>query len=147
MVVRHTLFMWCRNPSTSPILRMLHVSSTYCFHNLVRASCSKKIVCIGWQPLQRRSHMHHCFISWVHVTGKKKKLRHSLENATRDLHTKFGWTQTVFFCRNAVSCTTLLHVVLLIHEYRYWLEFCGHVVCNHGLWSCGLPLDVHSCTL
>ena len=39
----------------------------------------------------------------------------------------------------AVICTVAVQtrscMQLINHEHYYWLAFCGHVVCNHGLWS------------
>ena len=50
-MVGHMLFRWCRNPCTSPFLRMQHVSSTCCFHNRV----------LTWKPALH----HHCVVPLV----------------------------------------------------------------------------------
>ena len=61
------LFRWCKSPSTSPFLKMQHVSSTYRFHNLglegadSRASSSKNS--LTGEPIVAPVHrIHH--LSW-----------------------------------------------------------------------------------
>ena len=84
----------------------------------------------------------------------KKTLRYGLERGTRNLRSKFGPilknTDRVL-CRYALGMQLAVQtrscIQLIYHEYYYWLAFCSHVVCNHGLWSCTSTLVAHSCIL
>ena len=88
----------------------------------------------------------------MHVFGKT--LRYGLERVTGNLHSKFGpilMNTDRVLCRYALRMQLAVLraccVVLTVREYHYWLAICGHVVSNHGLWSCSSTMVVHSCIL
>ena len=98
------------------------------------------------------SHMTSSFCTLDACIWKKKTLCYGLEHGTRNLGSKF---RPILKNTKRVLCRYVLgmqlavhkHVQLIYHEYYYWLAFCGHVVHNHGLWSCTSTLVAHSCLL
>ena len=71
-----------------------------------------------------------------------KNIRYGLEHGTYNVRSKLNF-RPILKNTNRVLCRYALGVQLAVqtrsliyHEYYYWLAFCGHVVCNHGLWSC-----------